>query len=67
VGHGSSWSHAGLTARGSRPQCLVFLNNRLRAGELVGTLGQHGYPAAAIAGDMPQVTNRPCCSHTAFQ
>lgn len=35
-------------------QCLVFMNNRSRAQELVSVLAQHGYPAAAISGDMPQ-------------
>ena len=35
-------------------QCLVFLNGRARAHDLVATLNHHGYPAAFISGDLPQ-------------
>ena len=35
-------------------QCLVFLNGRARAHDLVATLNHHGYPAAFIGGDLPQ-------------
>lgn len=35
-------------------QCLVFLNTRARAYDLVATLNHHGYPAAFISGDLPQ-------------
>ena len=43
-----------LLGRTAFHQCLVFLNGRARAHDLVETLNHHGYPAAFIGGDLPQ-------------
>eukprot|EP01052_Picozoa_sp_SAG31_P028893 SAG31_NODE_2828_length_5028_cov_6.670116_1_plen_1050_part_00 len=43
-------------------QCLIFTNNRSRSQDLVRVLMEHGYPAAAISGDMPQTQRNAAMS-----